>query len=164
MGYYDTIASGYDELHGEEQRAKIAVIKEHVSIPQDASLLDVGCGTGISTSCWSVNDATGIDPSSGLLAIAKEKYPHPSFIQGNAETLPFPDKHFDWVVSLTAIQNFTNARAGLREIKRVGKKTFILSILKKSTIDIKPLIDDIFSELDIQEIHQDKDTIYLITP
>ena len=47
MTYYDEIASGYEELHSEEQLAKIGLIKDHFRVTVKDKLLDVGCGTGV---------------------------------------------------------------------------------------------------------------------
>jgi ubiquinone/menaquinone biosynthesis C-methylase UbiE len=71
MAYYDSISRGYDELHGEEQTAKLNLVKEHYNPSSEDLVLDVGCGTGISMGfdCRMV----GVDPSLGLLKIAKAK-------------------------------------------------------------------------------------------
>jgi len=127
--YYNSIAEGYDALHGEEQLRKLTAIAQNVQ-PQ-GRLLDVGCGTGISTDFFSDQcDCTGIDPSAGL--IGQNKNEKASFVIGQAEAMPFDDAEFDVVISLTAIQNFDDISKGLEEMKRVGKNTFVLTWLKKS--------------------------------
>jgi ubiquinone/menaquinone biosynthesis C-methylase UbiE len=160
--YYDVISSGYDELHEAEQIKKLETIKKEIKITPKTKLLDVGCGTGLSSQ-FDCN-VTGVDPSHELLKIAKKKFPEIKFVQASAEKLPFKDKEFDVVVSVTAIQNFMDIEKGLNEIKRVGNETFALSFLKKSSKAkiIERLIRKIFSEFKTKEIEEDKDFICII--
>jgi ubiquinone/menaquinone biosynthesis C-methylase UbiE len=157
MNYYDSIASGYEELHREEQLKKLSIIRKKISLKKDYKLLDVGCGTGLSSDfdC----DVYGIDPSRRLLEIAKKK-PIKIFF-GYAEQLPFPDNFFDVVISLTAIQNFGDISKALDEIKRVGKDQFALSFLKKSPKRelIERLIEEKFYI--IERIDESKDIIFI---
>jgi len=135
--YYDEISEGYDTLHMAEQLQKmteiIAAMGADVPKKKD-KLLDVGCGTGISTSVWAC-ECTGIDPSEKLVALAQKKYAgqeNRKFLVGNAEELPFPDDTFDVVISITAIHNFTDAKKGILEMQRVGKDRFVFSVLRKA--------------------------------
>ena len=136
MTYYDEIAEGYEELHGEEQQRKIKLIKAelkkmHWNIKKEDTLLDVACGTGLTTAPWQCK-RTGIDPAKKLLEKAKKKYPEIVWMQGVAEQLSFPDTSFDWIISITALQNFDDPEKALLEMKRTGKGKFIISFLKKS--------------------------------
>jgi len=164
MEYYNSISQGYDELHGEEQLKKLNIIKQNININPDAKLLDVGCGSGISTEFfYFIDDKTGIDPSEELIKIAKQKNPKTKYIVGKAESLPFKNREFDFVLSLTAIQNFDDAEKGLREIKRVGKDSavFALSFLKRSPKKdiILQKMHEIFKIKEI--IEEDKDLIVI---
>jgi ubiquinone/menaquinone biosynthesis C-methylase UbiE len=156
MTYYDQIAPGYDELHREEQLKKLNFIAKYIKL--EGNGLDVGCGTGVSTSFFKCG--VGVDPSEELLKIAKKNYPEIKFIKANAEKLPFKDNEFDFVVSITAIQNFDNIEKGLKEIKRVGK-IFVLSFLKKSGRRdmIEKLIKSIFDVK--KKIEEEKDIFYV---
>jgi ubiquinone/menaquinone biosynthesis C-methylase UbiE len=155
MSYYDAIAPGYQELYGDEQEKKLAIIKHYAKPKRTDRLLDVGCGNGLSTKIWDCI-ATGIDPSEKLLP--KE----PNFIKGEAENLPFEDNSFDYVISITAIQNFHDIEKALREIKRVGKKRFVLSWLKKSKNSDK-ILAKVRELWNIQKIIlEDKDIICFI--
>lgn len=132
--FYDEISKGYDELHMIEQLQKMSEILASLGsdVPKrQEKLLDVGCGSGISTSVWNC-DCTGIDPSENLIAIAKKKYPNKRWYVGRAEELPFPDDSFDMVICVTAAHNFHNIRKGIDEIKRVGKDRFVITALRKS--------------------------------
>jgi len=155
--YYNQISTGYEELHREEQLKKLAIVKQNLEgkINPDTTLLDVGCGTGI-TSDFPCK-VTGLDPAQKLLD--KCKLPIIK-VKGVAEDLPFDDDSFDIVVSITAIQNFEDIEKGLKEIKRVGKGIFALSFLKKSPKrdEINDLIKSIFSVEKV--IEEEKDLIY----
>ena len=156
MDYYDSIAEGYDELYRDEQERKIQVIANHLQVKDTDLILDVGCGTGISTDPWKCKKI-GIDPSIKLLEKAKQGF----LVNAEAEHIPFKDNTFDIVISVTAIQNFRDIKKGLKEIKRVGKESFIFSILKRSKKydKIKKQIQMLFKIKKI--IHEKKDIIFL---
>lgn len=155
MDYYNETASGYNELHGEEQRTKLGIIKENTQIKNEDLLLDVGCGTGLSSDfdCLVV----GIDPSLELLKQNKKAIK----IQAAGENIPFKDGSFDVVVSLTSLHNFNDIEKGMDEIKRVGKCLIIYSILKK-TKHLEKIKKKMNSELNIiKELDGDKDWIFI---
>ena len=160
MTYYDEISEGYEELHKEEQLKKIKLIKKYLKTKPDDKLLDVGCGTGLTTQPWKCK-RYGIDPAKKLLEKAREKN-NITYKLAKAESIPFKDNFFDIVISITAIQNFSNIEKALKEIKRVGKDKFILTFLKKSPK--KQLIDKKIKKIfKIKEIiEQEKDIIYII--
>ncbi|HLC46127.1 MAG TPA: class I SAM-dependent methyltransferase [Candidatus Nanoarchaeia archaeon] len=153
MEYYNSISQGYEELHGEEQRRKLTIVRQHLRVKGSELLLDVGCGTGITTQFSS--RTVGIDPAIRLLKKARIR----SRVNGVAEHLPFKDSAFDIIVSITAIQNFQDIEEGLKEILRVGKDRFALSFLKKSVKreDIESGINRLFRVTEI--IEEEKDVI-----
>ena len=124
---YNKIAKSYNELHKEEQTKKLEIIKENIKIIPP--LLDVGCGTGISTNYFDVL-SIGIDNSKEMIKQSKEG----NLIYGNAKKLPFLDKSFNTVISVTSFHNFKNTEKALLEIKRVSKNNNIaITFLKKSS-------------------------------
>lgn len=161
MNYYNSISKGYEDLHKQEQLKKLKIIKKFLKVSLKDKLLDIGCGTGISTAFWRCK-RYGIDPAENMLKIAKQKYPKITFKQASAENLPFPDSYFNIVISITALQNFNNIEKALKEIKRVGKDKFILTFLKKSPkrTKIENLIRKHFKIKKI--IKEEKDLIYII--
>ncbi|MBN1644793.1 methyltransferase domain-containing protein [Candidatus Woesearchaeota archaeon] len=155
MGYYDEIAKGYNELHGDEQLKKLRIIAEKLKVKKTDKLLDVGCGTGLSAKVFDC-DITGIDPSEELLKQCPFKT-----VKACAESLPFLDNSFDIVIAVTSIHNFKDIEKGLKEIKRVGKHKFAFSVLKKSNkLElIKEIMSTCFS-IDCA-MNSDADLIYL---
>ena len=125
MDFYNQIAKGYDGLYLEEQSSKLSIIKSSIETGNNTKILDVGCGSGISSQfeCRVV----GVDPSIELI----KQNPKPKII-GIAEMLPFKNNSFDYVISVTSIHNFKNIKKSIGEIKRVGKENFVFSVLKKS--------------------------------
>ena len=150
MRYYAQIAAGYEELHREEQLGKLRLIMQHIQYQKTDKVLDVGCGTGLSTLLFNCVKI-GIDPTFELLEQAKKRLP---VAQGSGEQLPFKDNSFDIVICLTALHNFTDPQRGLLEMKRVGTGKWIISILKRAknfdalmkmvaqTFQVKDMLED----------------------
>lgn len=154
--YYDSIAEGYDELHREEQLKKLKIIADILPVHKDDLMLDVGCGTGISAEIFDC-ELIGLDPSKKLLEKCSFRT-----VNASAEEIPFLDKYFDVVISVTAIQNFDDYKKGLLEMKRVGVDRFAFSVLKKTSElnNIKFFIEENFDVKKIVE--EEKDLIFFI--
>lgn len=151
LDFYRMLSRRYDSLYGAEQKRKLNLIKEKICF--SGILLDVGCGTGISTGFWKETKLKiGVDSCVELLRIAKEKYPGCMFICAKAEALPFKDNSFDAIICLTALHNFDSAERSLAEMKRVGKNdaSCVISVLKKSKNFNKLvlLVEENFSSFD----------------
>jgi ubiquinone/menaquinone biosynthesis C-methylase UbiE len=166
MNYYNEISQGYEELYKEEQIKKLNFIKEfleklNIKIKETDKVLDVGCGTGLTTRAWPSKNRIGIDPAEKLIEKAKQKDKNSNYVIAPAENIPFKANTFDVVVSITAIQNFQDIKKGLIEIKRVSKNLIILSFLKKSEKKefILNLIKSLFKIKDI--IEEDNDIIVI---
>lgn len=135
--YYNGIADGYDALYAQEQLDKLDTAAAHLikyfKPEKTTEVLDVGCGTGVSSDYWVRRfgcDVLGVDPAEKL--IGHNTSDLCEFIVGSAEKLPFKDNSFELVVSFTAIQNFSDISRGIDEILRVGKHWFVLTCLTKT--------------------------------
>lgn len=151
---YEHLAAGYDELHWSEQKNKLNIILTF--IPENYSVLDVGCGTGLSLHS---RKTFGIDPSFQSLQRAKKRSSY--LVQGMGEALPFKNKSFDAVQCVTALHNFNDWQKGINEMKRVARKIVVISLLKKSK-HFDAIQDAISKALHIKKmIESTKDTIFL---
>ena len=154
---YKYIAPSYDELHIEEQIKKLKIIKKNIKIK--APLLDIGCGTGISTNYFNI-DSVGIDNCKEMLNEGKKHYNN--LIYGNAEKLPFKNKSFNTVISVTSFHNFKNMEKALKEIKRISRNNNIaITFLKKSSKlnKFRKLLTKYFK---FREINCEQDTLFIV--
>jgi demethylmenaquinone methyltransferase / 2-methoxy-6-polyprenyl-1,4-benzoquinol methylase len=119
-----------------DKRWRRRVVNElRLLLPEDAHVLDVGCGTGdLSLELFENTAAqvTGIDFSGPMLKFAKTKAPHVQFIEGDALRLPFAEASFDGLTIGFALRNLASVERGLSELRRVLKPDGIVAILEFS--------------------------------
>lgn len=121
---YSRLAACYDDRWSFYNQASLRETRRRLALKPGEHLLDVGCGTGLllATLAESIPGArlSGVEPSSGMLAVARERLGGSAKLaQGPAEALPFPDGHFDVVVSTSAFHYFRQPRTAVREMSRV---------------------------------------------
>lgn len=100
-------------------------------------LLDVGCGTGWFTRRMAELpglEVTGIDLSLEWLDYARECDHRSTYLAADARTLPFPDRHFDRVFSVTALCFIPDWSLALREIVRVTRTRFAIGLLNHTSL------------------------------
>lgn len=125
LPFYDAVT----RLMGVE-RTRAALLSQ-ARLDTAARVLDVGCGTGsllVSLKQRYPNvEAVGADPDPKALARARQKATRAgvqvSFDQGFGSSLPYPERHFDRVLSSFMFHHvpLTERRALLSEIARVLK-------------------------------------------
>lgn len=117
---------------------KFGPITDHIArnlitraAPEGKSVLDLCCGQGNLTAMISDagGEVTGLDFSDAMLALASRNAPQAAFQQGDAESLPFADKHFDLVICSFGMMHLPDQPATLSEAHRVLRPggTFLMS-------------------------------------
>ena len=108
-------------------------MREHYKLPDNASILDIGCGKGFMLHDFKelMPDCTvaGIDVSD--YAIENSMTSVKPFLRvASAEKLPYSDKSFDLVISINSIHNLPLERLkiALREIERVCRGNSYITI------------------------------------
>jgi len=121
---YDRLSSDYDQRWASYLKASLDATSQRLVVNPDEALLDVGCGTGLLLA--RLHDRmpglalTGVDPSHGMLARARERLGEAvSLMQSPAQHLPFPDGAFDVVVSSSAFHYFRQPQQAVHEMARV---------------------------------------------
>ncbi|MGG5253450.1 class I SAM-dependent methyltransferase [Neobacillus sp. SM06] len=108
-------------------------------------VLEAGVGTGANLSYYpaGIDSLTGVDFSSGMLKIAREKMaakqlPYPvELIEGDIQDLPFSDNTFDSIVSTCVFCSVPDPVKGLKELRRVCKPDGRIYMLEHMRSDNK---------------------------
>lgn len=152
MNYYNQIAKGYNLLYEEEQRKKLDIIRHNLK--PKGLILDIGAGTGISAKYF--KNIVLLDPSKEMLKGAKGKK-----VIGKAEDIPFPDKTFDAIISITSLHH-TKIKEAIKEIKRVSKKNckYAFTVLKRAK-KYHLIKQELNKNFDLKEIDEEKDLILI---
>ena len=119
-------------------------------------IADVACGTGDMMGFWhkqaqkahiDIDELTGIDPSTGMLEVAKEKFPEFSYRVAKATEIPLEDSGSD-IVSITyGIRNVIERQEALYEFNRILKTdglVVILEFMKDENKNILKKLRDIY--------------------
>jgi ubiquinone/menaquinone biosynthesis C-methylase UbiE len=123
---YDAVAEAYSAAFEGELAGKPldrALLRAFAELVGAGTICDVGCGPGHITRFLSeqCSDVMGLDLSSAMVAIAREKAPGLTFEVGTMLSLPVADAAWAGVVSLYSIIHLTPAEraAAWREFARV---------------------------------------------
>lgn len=104
------------------EKAVVDVLKD---LPENVSILDVGCGTGNLLvrlrERFPNARLAGVDPTPEMIARAKSKVPDANLREGVGESLPFPDAAFDAVTCVESLHHHRDQRRSVREMVRVLK-------------------------------------------
>lgn len=100
-----------------------AVCAEIARRPVPARIVDVGCGTGILAArlAGAFPDArvTGADLSPGMLERARRRSDSVTWVEADAQHLPFEDASFDTICCTESFHWYPDQRAALSEFRRV---------------------------------------------
>lgn len=129
---FATIARRYDLLNDLQSFGLHRLWKRRVTalaaVKAGDRALDLCCGTGDIALALAKQgaDVTGLDFSEKMLEVAAYRLERSNrkslkFIQGDAQSLPFPDNSFDAVTVGYGLRNLSNLETGMREMVRVAK-------------------------------------------
>ncbi len=138
------LSLGIDHLW---RKRAISIIKKD----KPKVILDIATGTAdfaIASMEISPDKVTGIDISTGMLEMGRIKIEKKNLsnkielLEGDSESINFPDETFDAITVGFGVRNFENLTKGLKEIHRVlkpGKKAVILEFSKPNKFPIKTI-------------------------
>jgi ubiquinone/menaquinone biosynthesis C-methylase UbiE len=118
---YDGVATTYERVHAprfaEPGRDLVALAR----IDEGDRVLDVGTGTGVVAEAAAAAGArvVGIDPSLGMLGVARERRREVPVAAAEAIDLPFRDRAFDIVTAGFVLAHFARPETALYDLRRV---------------------------------------------
>jgi ubiquinone/menaquinone biosynthesis C-methylase UbiE len=131
-----------------QQQAMLRAYLSELDVPQGATALEIGCGTGaISRALVELLklEVTGVDPSSVFVARARELGKHlPSlmFVQGDGHSLQLAEEAFDLAVFHTTLCHIPDPDSALREAYRVLRPNGWLAIFDGDYLTTSVAISD----------------------
>ena len=147
VGMFDEIASTYDLANRvlsfgiDKQWRRKGCDKAYSLLGKKelTQITDVACGTGDLLLYWQeraikhnikVDKFIGIDPSVGMLKVAKEKVDFADFLEGKAQDLPVEDEGTDIISISYGIRNVVDRVEALQEFYRALKPNGMVVILE----------------------------------
>lgn len=120
---WERVADKYDSVWSSLTQQFIPYLLNDAKVSASVSVLDVACGPGyVSAAAKRLGaNPTGIDFSEKMIAIAKTMFPEISFIQGDAQDLPFEDSRFDCVLVNFGLPHLSHPEKACAEAHRVLK-------------------------------------------
>jgi ubiquinone/menaquinone biosynthesis C-methylase UbiE len=107
-------------------KAVAARMRDYYELPDNAAILDIGCGKG-----FMLHDFKDLMPECTVAGVDVSEYAIENAMESvkpflrvvSAESLPYPDKSFDLVISINSIHNLPidRLKTALREVERVSR-------------------------------------------
>lgn len=110
-GEYSFLNPVHAALVLDRERAILGALSEHLPLPlNEAEILDVGCGVGMSLGFLATYGAAasnlhGVDILEHRIAAATRQFPSFNVALSDGATLPFPDASFDLVQQITMLSS-----------------------------------------------------------
>ncbi len=123
--FFDTRAETWDEdnpVPGD----KLDRLLDLCEIHPGQDILDVGTGTGrlvplLLERVGPEGSVSGLDPSRGMLSVARKRYDSPNlrFVRAPAESIPFEDHSFDLALCYSVFPHFGDPNEAIAEMVRI---------------------------------------------
>lgn len=147
VSMFDNIAPTYDTANRvmsmgvDKSWRKKACDKAYGYYGKDTvdTIIDVACGTGDMMGYWrrraaasgiAIGKIVGVDPSEGMVGVAREKFPEFDYHISRATEIPLADATADMLSITYGIRNVVEREAALEEFNRVLKPGGLVVILE----------------------------------
>jgi len=151
INMFDSIAPSYDKVNrivsfGIDKKWREDAIKEVIKIKKPNKVLDIACGTGDMIEIWKKHgvDICGVDPSIGMLNVAKQRFKDVKFYNLSATDLKDINNNCADAISISfGIRNVVEIDKAIKEFYRVLNKKGIVLILEftKSNNPLRKVVD-----------------------
>jgi len=120
-------AEAWSEHWGRLAAPAREAVADAAGIGPGTNVLDAGCGTGefLALAIARGADASGIDLSKDMLAVARRRAPEAEIREGDATKLPYEDDAFDVVTAFNVVQFTGDVPATIAELARVAPRVAV---------------------------------------
>jgi len=160
VGMFDDIAQTYDlanrvlsmGIDKQWRRKGCAKAYEILDTKEIGQITDVACGTGDLILFWEeqakkagikVHQYVGVDPSVGMLEVARKKVDFAEFLEGKAQELPICNSATEIISISYGIRNVVDRVEALEEFYRALKAGGLVVILEFTKQERRGLVDKI---------------------
>jgi len=152
---YDRTAETYERVHAQRFAEPARDLAALAGVRSGATVLDVGTGTAVAAAVARDIGATavGIDPSVGMLTVARDTRPEIPLAAAEAIDLPFRDGTFDIVLGSFVLAHFTKVETALFDIIRVTKPDGVIGFT--TWMDGRDAFTDTWRELVLGVVPED---------
>src|SRR3972149_5644889 len=114
---------------------EFALLMRMMRPENNSSLLDVGCGTGYFSRRFADSDihVTALDLDAAMISFAQATSSADNYLLGNALSLPFADRSFDYSTAITSLCFIDDPTQALREMLRVTRYNVTLGLLNRDS-------------------------------
>ncbi|BCY07954.1 class I SAM-dependent methyltransferase [Actinoplanes sp. L3-i22] len=112
MEVFDQLAEKYQGEHSHNPFQAALIEEISTTLPAGASVLDLGCGTGVPTAkvlTESDHRVVGVDIAEGMLRLAREQVPAAEFVHANFAELPADFGQFEAVTAFFSLLMLSKA-------------------------------------------------------
>lgn len=128
VGYYRELSSYHIKRETDLNKQSVSYILDNI---KGNSVLDISCGTGYLAKRIVEKhkiDVVGID---FIISDKIKNMKQPKFIEASIENIPFPDNHFDTVISTHTLEHVVDIKKAINELRRVCKGKLIIVLPKQ---------------------------------
>jgi ubiquinone/menaquinone biosynthesis C-methylase UbiE len=128
--HFDSIAPRYDALRSELFEPALELLVRDADLT-GRRVLDLGCGTGRFAAALAERHgctAFGVDPSPGMLAVARARSGDVMWLDGRAEAIPLDDRAVERAFMQTVIHLVEDREAAFAELRRVVEADGLVAI------------------------------------
>lgn len=137
-------AEVYDALFVPALFAQFAApVLDAARVRPRGAVLDVGCGTGVLAAAAAERvgpdgEVTGVDINRGMLEVAARSGDHVTWLEADAQQLPFDSESFDAVASQFALMFVPDPARALREMVRVARPGGRVAVAVWGSLETSP--------------------------
>ncbi len=117
--FFNALAPRWDQINLHDEN-KINTLLHLVQIQENATILDVGCGTGILESYllkYNPKQVVGVDLASEMIKLAKNKHRESNITFRSMNVMDLVDEKYDYIIIYSAFPHFKEPKKLISHLK-----------------------------------------------